>query len=525
MLGPVAAAHKPQTVSFKSRSCRILAGTALIALASCAQPNGGGVGSSASAPPERVLSVGFVDLDEIYIRQLSPADLAMRGVSSLSEIDSRVQVARNGADLTVGLAGSPSFNYPAPAEGDAAGWGRVAGEAVEALKHQSASLGATDVEKIYETMFDAIVHSLDPFSRYSSRDEARDNRASRDGFGGIGVRIDVVSDGVKVLSVMEETPAEASGLKANDVIMTIDGQDATKLDQREVIQRLRGPIGTVVALGVDRGGKQLLIKVKRAHIVPQTVSGELNGNIAVVHLSGFNHSTADMLRDKVELLDSGLPGGVQGLVLDLRGNPGGLLDQSVAVSDLFLNHGKIVTTHGRHPDSHQYFNADSDEILAGVPMIVLVDGHSASASEIVAAALQDNGRAVVVGSGSYGKGTVQTVLSLPNDGELTLTWARFHAPSGYPIHKRGIMPDICTSGAGNEDAVLRKLRRGQLPLPAALRQSVVDDANDSAVATFRANCPASEAESSLDMQIALDLLNDKQLYARASGNQAAEATP
>ncbi len=521
----VTAAYGPQAVSFRSRSMKVVVGITLLALASCAQDGTRTGSSGASVPPERVLSAGFVDLDEIYINKINLGDLAVRGVTSLSEIDSRVTVERHGGNLSVGLTGSASVDYPAPGPEDAAGWGRVTGEAVDALKHQSASLGATDAEKIYETMFDAMVHSLDPFSRYSSRDEARDNRASRDGFGGIGVRIDVVSEGVKVLAVMEDTPAEESGLKANDVILSIDGQDATKLDQREVIQRLRGPIGTTVALGIDRSGQSLLVKVKRAHIVPQTVSGELQGNIAVVRLSGFNHSTAEMLRDKIELLDSGLPGGVQGLVLDLRGNPGGLLDQSVAVSDLFLNHGKIVTTHGRHPDSHQYFTADSDEILAGVPMILLMDGHSASASEIVAAALQDNGRAVIVGSASYGKGTVQTVLSLPNDGELTLTWARFHAPSGYAIHKRGILPDICTVGAGNEDAVLRKLRRGQLPLPLALRQSVIDDGNEAAVANFRNNCPAAESENSLDLPIALDLLADKQLYARASGVQAAEATP
>jgi len=482
-------------------------------------------GSSSSIPPERVLSAGFIDLDEIYINAVDPSDLAITSVASLQEFDSRVTVERKDGFLAVGLAGAGSTSYPAPAPDDAAGWGRLTGQAVSALKSQSASLGATDVETLYETMFDAMVHSLDPFSRYASRDEARENRASRDGFGGIGVRIDVVDGGVKILSVMEETPAEEAGLLANDVIMTIDGESAAKLDQREVIQRLRGPIGTAVSLGIDRGGKPLTIDVKRAHIVPQTVSGVLNGNVAVIRLSGFNHSTTEVLRDKIELLDSGLSGGLQGLVIDLRGNPGGLLDQSVAVSDLFLTGGKIVTTHGRHPDSHQYFNADSDQIVPGVPMILLVDGHSASASEIVAAALQDQGRAVVVGSATYGKGTVQTVLSLPNDGELTLTWARFHAPSGYALHRRGVLPDICTSGSGNEDAVLRKLRRGALPLSPALRQSAVDDADEPAVRSFRANCPAVETENELDLEIALALLRDKQLYARASGLQAAEATP
>jgi len=521
----LAGAQGPQTVSRRSVCARLLIGSALIALTSCAPGSGTGSGSSSSIPPERVLSAGFIDLDEVYINKIDLGDLAVTSMTSLREIDSRITVERKDGSLTVGLAGAGSASYPVPAADDAGAWGRLTGAAVTNLKGQSASLGAADVESLYETMFDAMVHSLDPFSRYASREEARENRASRDGFGGIGVRIDVVDAGVKVLSVMEETPAEASGLRANDIIQTIDGESAQKLDQRDVIQRLRGPIGSVVTLGVQRGGQSLVIEVKRAHIVPQTVSGELDGNIAVIRLSGFNHSTTEVLKDKIELLDSGLPGGLQGLVIDLRGNPGGLLDQSVAVSDLFLTSGKIVTTHGRHPDSHQYFNAGSEEIVPGVPIVLLIDGHSASASEIVAAALQDQGRAVVVGSASYGKGTVQTVLSLPNDGELTLTWARFHAPSGYPLHKRGVMPDICTSGSGNEDAVLRKLRRGQLPLSQALRQSTVDDADDGAVTSFRANCPAVETESALDLEIALALIRDKQLYARASGLQAAEATP
>lgn len=519
------AAGRPQAVSLSRGLFQTLGGLAFLALAACAPPPGQGNGS-ANVPPERVMSAGFVDLDEVYINDIDLPALAEKGMLSLASIDSRVTVAREGNALSIGLTGGQTVSYTGPDGHDAAGWGRLTGEAMNDLTRQSASLGSADVETLYEAMFDAMIRSLDPFSRYASREEARENRASRDGFGGIGVRVDTAQDkGVTVLSVMEGTPAERAGLKAEDVIVSVDGESTLTMEQRTVIQRLRGPVGSSVELGILRQGQPLVIRVHRAHIVPQTVTGELHGNIAVIRISGFNHSTAEMVKERVELLAEMLPGGLQGLVLDLRGNPGGLLDQSVAVSDLFLGGGKIVTTHGRHRDSHQYFNADRDQIAPGVPMVVLVDGHSASASEIVAAALQDNGRAIVVGSATYGKGTVQTVLTLPNEGELTLTWARFHAPSGYAMHKRGILPDICTSGSGNEDSVLRKIRRGQLPLPAVLRQSPVDDSDDLAVTRFRDHCPPVKMLSALELDVAVALLRDNQLYAQASGLQSAAVQP
>ena len=201
-------------------------------------------------------------------------------------------------------------------------------------------------------------------------------------------------------------------------------------------------------------------------------------------------------------------------MLDLRGNPGGLLDQSVSVSDLFMPRGRIVSTHGRHPDSHQFFDADRDDLARGKPVVVLVNGSSASASEIVAAALQDSGRGVVIGSNSFGKGTVQTVLRLPNEGELTLTWARFHAPSGYALQRRGVLPDICTSGeAGSVEALLEKIRRGERLINRQLRTQNINLNDTESLDELRANCPVSEEETDLDLQVALALLEDAGLYA------------
>lgn len=480
-------------------------------------------GSGPEVAPERVFAAGFADLRDIYIYDLDLGDTAVAGLAGLSAIDPTLSVERQGGTVVFGLKGRGATTLPAPSGEDAGAWGRLAAEVVTALRSQSASIGASDSELIYETVFDSVVRDLDSFSRYSSRKEAQENRANRDGFGGIGVRIDVIEEGVKVLSVLNDTPAFAAGMKSGDVIVAIDGDNAVGMEQGEVIDRLRGPVGSKVRVGVLRAGEPLTIEITRAHIVPQTVTTELRGNIAVVRLSSFNHSTTEALREELLDLDDDLPGGLRGIVLDLRGNPGGLLDQSVGVSDLFLSTGKIVTTHGRHPDSHQFFSADGYEILKSVPIVVLVNGNSASASEIVAAALQDDNRALVVGSVTYGKGTVQTVLSLPNEGELTLTWARFHAPSGYPLHLRGVLPDVCTSGSRSLDGVLAKIAQGRLPYAQTLRQATVDDRDKGAVDAFKANCPAVETEEALDLDVALRLIEDNGLYARLRESQAAAA--
>jgi carboxyl-terminal processing protease len=192
------------------------------------------------------------------------------------------------------------------------------------------------------------------------------------------------------------------------------------------------------------------------------------------------------------------------------------------VSDLFVGHGRIVSTHGRHPDSHQYFDADIDDLAKHRPVAVLVNGNSASASEIVAAALQDSGRAVVIGSGSFGKGTVQTVLRLPNQGELTLTWARFHAPTGYGLNRRGVIPNICTTGIPDQttEDILGRLVNGDLPIDRATQHRDIGPDDEAGIAALRAYCPARPTDNEIDLEVALRLFERPDLFARAIGGQA-----
>ncbi len=494
----------------------------------CATQDSESASNADLAEAPRLFSVGYRDIADIYIQDIASADLAVAGLNSLTGIDPEVTVTRDGGWILLAIGGDKAASLSIPGRSDAEGWGDLTAAALDLSRRRSAELGAIDPERLYEVVFDGMLGKLDKFSRYSGREEARDNRASRDGFGGIGVRIRLIDEGVRILSVMDRTPAERVGLQDNDIIVSVDGETTIGLSQRDVVRRLRGPLHSTVELEVQRDSEPapLSFMVSRAHIVPQTVRYARISSVAHIRVSGFNQSTALYLRQAIRRANEEIGPDLSGYILDLRGNPGGLLDQSVAVSDIFVTDGRIVSTHGRHPDSHQYFDAEPDDLAAGKPVVVLVNGNSASASEIVAAALQDSGRALVVGTGSYGKGTVQTVLRLPNEGELTLTWARFHAPSGYALNGRGVMPDICTAeleaGAGvDAEQILDRVRVGQYPVPRTLIHRELATGDESGIAAFRAQCPASKDEAGVELEVALRLLEDPALFAKAIGTEGA----
>jgi carboxyl-terminal processing protease len=366
-------------------------------------------------------------------------------------------------------------------------------------------------------MFSGVVGKLDQFSRYAGAQNARENRAARDGFGGIGVRISVEDDQVRVISVMHYTPAERMGLKTDDIITEIDGTSTKGLNQQEVVDRLRGPVDSTVDVTIKRAEESdlFVVAITRAHVVPETVNYRREGDVGYFRIYSFNSETAESLKRAVADAEQEIGPRLRGLIIDLRDNPGGLLNQSVAVSNLFLTEGRVVSTHGRHPDSHQYFEASGDDIVEGKPIVVLVDGNSASAAEIVAAALQDNRRAVVVGSNTYGKGTVQTVLPLPNQGEITLTWARFHAPSGYTLHHLGVLPSICTSVYRSADEVMRDLSARRLPLVPTDRRNAVKPDDTKGLDALRKTCPAREQENPIDLEVALRLVSAPEMFASA----------
>ena len=512
--------QRPQRTLVAKRPWRCERGLSvllLLVLFGCAVADGDPPAGYDATRASRVFNAGFQDIVDIYIEPKSVPSLALAGLDGLSGIEPSFSADYGDNRLTLMIDGNRAGEFAAPSNQDLESWGNLTATAIETVRGESPSLDEAGSEAVYKAVFGGIVANLDKFSRYSGREQARENRASRDGFGGIGVRIRIIDEGVRILSVMEKTPAESAGLKAQDLVTHIDGELAVGIAQAEVVRRLRGPVRTRVDVTVKRetAPSPLTVTITRAHIVPQTVTYRAEGNVGYFKVTGFNQDTTKSLRQKILLARRELGKDLKGYVLDLRGNPGGLLDQAVSVSDLFVARGRIVSTHGRHPDSHQFFDANMDDLAQDLPIAVLINGNSASASEIVAAALQDSRRGVVIGSNSFGKGTVQTVLRLPNDGEFTLTWARFHAPSGYALQRRGVMPDICTNDqSGDAGSVLEKVRRGELSIDRVLRTRKLRYDDEEGLAALRARCPMNDAENDLDLQVATVLLDDSSLYAQ-----------
>ncbi|HYD30939.1 MAG TPA: S41 family peptidase [Azospirillaceae bacterium] len=467
---------------------------------------------------EQIFTIGYDRITEIYLQPVDLARLATDGLAGLRSLDSRLGVERSETRMRLLLDGRAVEEFPLPDKATAAeSWARLTARVVDAARALSPALRQAASEQIYQAVFDAMMLDLDAYSRYTAASRAAGERAQREGYGGIGVTLEAV-DGLPVVRTLDQhSPAARAGMKSGEVILAIDDEPTTGQPLREVVERLRGPSGSLTLITVgpkpDEGRR---LALRRERVIPNTVTLAVDQNIGIFRIERFNASTTANLREAIKTARRALGSRATGFVLDLRSNPGGLLDQAVAVADLFIAGGRIITTEGRHPDSRQHFDANPDDLIDGLPLVVLVDGRSASASEIVAAALQDSGRAIVVGTSSFGKGSVQTVTRLPNDGELFLTWSRIYTPAGYTLHREGVLPTICTSRNGSPDSVIADLRDGRLTLPpriASWRATAPDDEN--ALANLREACPAKPHEADLELKVAKQVLADRTLYRRA----------
>ena len=503
------------------RSALMFARIAIVALAAplAACVDNETLGSNAPGP---LFARGLDEITDLYIEPVSNHRLALAGAARLSRLDDKLAVAEQNAGagqvLALTYAGRELAAVPMPAEDDTRGWGEAIARLVDAARAGAPNFAGLPREAATKAVFDGMTATLDRFSRYSPPEAARNQRAARDGFGGIGITLEMATDGFRVAAVTPQGPAARAGLQAGDTIVAIDGIATSGMSQSDVIQQLRGPVGSSLTMRVARGGGVTRdFELQRALVVLPTVAMSRVGDIAIFQVLSFNQSTTEKLAEALAEARRQTGGRLAGIVLDLRGNPGGLLDQAVSLSDLFIREGPIVSTVGRHPASHQYFAASGRSVAPQVPIAVLINGGSASSSEIVAAALQDSGRAVVIGSSSYGKGTVQTVLRLPNEGELTLTWARLVTPSGYYLQTHGVVPTLCTSDLGDDAASLQRglQRAGAIAqsAPAALRPRGRLD--EHAWSELRQVCPARQTTPAIDLKLAEHLLADQRLYASA----------
>jgi carboxyl-terminal processing protease len=292
-----------------------------------------------------------------------------------------------------------------------------------------------------------MLSSLDPHSSFLNAQDATDMRSQTKGeFGGLGIEVTMENELVKVISPMDDTPAAKAGILAGDFISEIDGQPVRGLKQEEAVEKMRGAVKTPIKLTIIRQGadKPLDITVMREIIAVRAVKSRVEGgDVGYLRVISFTEKTYDDLEKAIKKIKQDVPADkLKGYVLDLRLNPGGLLDQAINVSDAFLERGEVVSTRGRNPEETRRFNATAGDLTDGKPVIVLVNGGSASASEIVAGALQDLRRATVLGTRSFGKGSVQTIIPLGDTGALRLTTALYYTPSGKSIQGTGITPDI-----------------------------------------------------------------------------------
>jgi carboxyl-terminal processing protease len=300
-------------------------------------------------------------------------------------------------------------------------------------------------EKLIESAINGMLTSLDPHSSYMTSKRFQDMQVQTRGeFGGLGIEVTMENGVVKVVAPIDETPAARAGIMANDLITQLDGEQVQGLTLNEAVDKMRGKVNTSITLTILREGKEPFdVKLNRDIIRVRSVkSNTENEDIGYIRISSFTEQTQDGLDAAIADIKKKTGNKLKGYIVDLRNNPGGLLDQAISVSDTFLDRGEIVSTRGRNADETQRFNAQAGDGSDGKPVVVLINGGSASASEIVAGALQDHKRATVIGTRSFGKGSVQTIIPLGSQGALRLTTARYYTPAGRSIQAKGIDADI-----------------------------------------------------------------------------------
>jgi len=337
-----------------------------------------------------------------------------------------------------------------------------------------------DEAKLIEAAVNGMLTSLDPHSSYMDAKSFRDMQVQTRGeFGGLGIEVTMEDGLIKVVTPIDDTPASKAGILSNDVITQIDEDQVQGLTLNQAVDKMRGPVNSPVKLKITRKESKDPIEVvlNRDVIKIKPVRSRAEGgDIGYVRLTQFNEQTYDGLRSAIDKLNTEIGADkLKGYVLDLRNNPGGLLDQAVAVSDAFLDRGEIVSTRGRNPDETQRFSAKAGDLAKGKPVVVLVNGGSASASEIVAGALQDHKRATVLGTRSFGKGSVQSIIPLGGSGALRLTTARYYTPSGRSIQAKGIEPDQEVLQEVPDELKGKDETKGEAGLKGHLKQKDVEE--------------------------------------------------
>jgi carboxyl-terminal processing protease len=443
--------------------------------------------------------------------------LTVWGLQGLTALDPNLRVEAKDARLQLFRQDQIVLDIPAPKDETPVTWANAAAALTAASFPVSMPVRRAGTQGVIQIFFDEMFSHLDPYSRYVPPVEAGVERARRAGRAGLGLTVGQRGALIDVRSVVRDSPAAIAGIRPGDILAAIDNQRTLNQDPLTVVALLSGPEGSAVTLSWrGRDGRTRDAQLVRAMVPPETVFAQRFADVLVLRITSFSNSTASHLALSVQdaLSESHR---VDGVVLDLRDNRGGLLRQAVTAADTFLPAGLVATTMGRDPDAMNVWHSTEGELAENVPLIILVNGRTASAAEIMAAALADRGRAVVVGSETVGKGMVQTIDPLPDGGELFVTWSQTLAPLGWPIQGLGVLPQVCTSlGQGALDRQLAALSSGFQPMAEAIRRSravrVPVAASD--VLDIRSPCPAADGRPA-DLEAARTLIANPAAYAAA----------
>ena len=470
--------------------------------------------------PQRVTSVYAEALAFMAPRTLDPvpvSQLAIWGLRGLTALDPALMTVVADGRLRLTGQSRTLFETTVPKDDTPVAWANTAAAMAGAAYALSGAIRRVGNEGIIQSFFDELFNHLDPYSRYVAPEEAGEDRARRAGRAGLGMTVAQRGSAVVVRDVIRDSPAAAIGLQPGDVLVAIDKQSLRGMAAASVAAMIAGPEETNVLIGWrGKDGRLREALAERAMVPPETVFVARMADLIVIRVTGFSRTTDTHLAHALEdALMASRP--VEGIVLDLRGNRGGLLRQAVSAADTLLPPGLVAMTAGRAPAANAVWRSTAGQVGRDIPVVVIVDGRTASAAEVLAAALADRGRGVVIGSSTLGKGLVQTIDPLPDGGELYVTWSRILAPLGWPIHDLGVLPQVCTSRG--QDVLRRQLgflAEGTQIMAREIRahRSARAPLTPQQVLTIRNACPAAEGRDG-DMEAARVLIANPAAYAAA----------
>jgi len=452
-----------------------------------------------------VLGAGFQTILDRHLDAATPGDLMLWALAGLAALDTELSVARSGREVALRQGERTLLARPLPAQEPGERRAAAGGAAADRLTlfHQAAWAASAPVRRagaqhLVQASFEAIFRHLDPFSRYVTPEEAQSARERRTGEAGLGMRLAPGRQGgTVVVALSPGSPAAEAGVRLGDRVLAINGAPLRPRDASSAVLLLEGPAGSEVVLLIERGRRREEVTLRRALPPGTPVTAERVDEVLLIRIPAFSAQTERQAA--AVLLGALSQWSPRAVLLDLRGNRGGLLSQAAAVADIFLGPGEAFRTAGRHGDSSRIYVTAGGDLSEGRPLVVLVDGRSASAAEIVAATLGDRGRAAIAGTATMGKGLVQLVVPLPDGGELQMSWSRLVMPAGWPLQGLGVLPGLCMAGGTEETArSLAALRAGARPMgPAQTRQRALRHpvpANE--VEALRARCPPGEVADS-----------------------------